>query len=63
MAYFFLSDGGPDAEDYDNNYFRYNASDTEVSKRIEYIVSTCDTQNPTVRAELQKLCKASFHCK
>ena len=61
MAYLFITDGGPDAEDYDNNYFEYDKSDTETSRNIHYIQENYDTRNPKVRAKLIAICKASCY--
>ena len=61
MAYLFISDGGPDAEDFDNNYYEYDKSNHETLRHIRYIQDQYDTHNPNVRKELIAICKASFN--
>lgn len=63
MDCFFLSDGGPDAEDYASNYYYFNSSDTDTFARIKQMLDTCDTQDPRVRTELHRLCNVSLQHK
>lgn len=61
MIRIFISDGGPDAEDFDNNYFTYDESNTETTARINHILKNCDTQDLKTRLLLATICTESFH--
>ena len=60
MAYLFFDDGGPDAEDYHNNYLFFNEKNCETLSCIIHIMCTKDTADPLVKTELQTLCQESF---
>lgn len=59
MAYIFISDGGPEAEEYDNNYFSYDESNIEARAKIKNIIENCDTQDPQIRTKLIDICRES----
>jgi hypothetical protein len=61
MNRIFLPDGGPDAEDFDNNYFTYDESNIETTAKINHILKNCDTQDPKTRILLATICTESFH--
>lgn len=63
MICIFLPDGGPDAEDFDNNYFTYDESITETTAKINHILKNCDTQDPKIRILLATICTESCHRK
>lgn len=63
MIRIFLPDGGPDAEDFDNNYFTYDESHFETTARINYILKNCDTLDPEKRLLLRTICAESLHKK
>jgi hypothetical protein len=49
MAYLFLDDGGPEASDYSNNYFRFNESDTQVLNRLIQALNGKNPADPEIR--------------
>ncbi len=61
MVCIFISDGGPEAEEYDNNYFSYDESNAETVAKINYIIENCDIFDPQIRAELTVICKESYN--
>ena len=61
MAYIFISDGGPDAEEYENNYFYFNESDEQTLLRIEKFISNKDITDPNARRQLHRICQSSFN--
>ena len=63
MACFFLSDGGPDAQGYHNNYFHYDESSADAVARITALLRSGDTTDQTVRALLRRICVESFRRK
>lgn len=63
MIRVFITDGGPDAEDYDSNYFTYDESNTETTDKINHILNNCDTQDPEIRAILTSICIESLYNK
>ena len=61
MAYVFLSDGGPEAEEYESNYFYFDESNSETLARLEAVLVSSDTLDPKVRAQIHSICRASLH--
>jgi hypothetical protein len=60
MAYLFLCDGGPEASDYSNNYFRFNESDTQVLDRLLKAIAGKNPADPEVRCLVESICKSSY---
>lgn len=60
MATIFISDNGPDAEEYESNYINFNGSDPSVVREIENIFSTQNVHDPVVRNRLELICKESL---
>ncbi|ACN17044.1 hypothetical protein HRM2_39860 [Desulforapulum autotrophicum HRM2] len=60
MAYLFLSDGGPEAEDYDSNYYYFDASDKAALTAIEEMMIHEDSQDPEIKARLCRICRESI---
>jgi hypothetical protein len=61
MAQIFISDGAPDAEEYDNNYIQFDASNPQVMSAVEKILSTQDYRNNSmVRNRLEEICRSSL---
>jgi hypothetical protein len=63
MAYLFLSDGAPDAQEYHNNYFQYDETDTKTVARITTVLQGGDPTDQVVRARLRRICQESFRRK
>ena len=40
MAYFYIDDGYPESEDYENNYFYFNAEDPECLQKMIKLAQT-----------------------
>ena len=40
MAYFYIDDGYPESEDYENNYFYFNAEDSECLQKMIKLAQT-----------------------
>ena len=60
MAYLFLSDGGPEASEYSNNYFRFNESDTRTLNRLIQVLKGRDPADPELRLLVESICKSSY---
>jgi hypothetical protein len=61
MAQIFISDGAPDAEEYDNNYIQFDASNPQVMSAVERILSTQDYRNNSpIRNRLEEICRSSL---
>jgi hypothetical protein len=60
MAYLFLSDGGPEASDYSNNYFRFNESEPRIVDRLLNALSGKNPADPEVRSLVESICKSSY---
>ncbi len=60
MAYVFLSDGGPEAEDYDSNYYYFDESNPDAMTAIEKMLTSNAPRNSAFRAEFETICRASF---
>lgn len=61
MAYVFLNDGGPEAEEYDNNYFYFDESNSQTLTIIEELLTSHNPKDPTVRARLYDICQSSLN--
>jgi hypothetical protein len=59
MAYLFLSDGGPEAEEYENNYLYFNESNTALVSEIVQLFAR-RREDPSVLNQLEALCRKSF---
>lgn len=56
MAYLFLDDGGPDADEYANNYLYFDGNNSQTVEKIVDILSYGDTRDPEVRKRLEDVC-------
>jgi hypothetical protein len=59
MAYIFLNDGGPDANEYENNYVYFDGSNAQTVERIQNVLCCADTNDPEVRSQLIEICTSS----
>ena len=57
MACIYLSDGEPESEDYETNYFYYNGSDQKMVTQVNNVLEESDFDDPLVRNKLYKLCE------
>jgi hypothetical protein len=60
MAAVFISDDGPDAEEYENNYIHFNANNAEVLTKIEFVLASHRIHDPAVRKDIENLCWQSL---
>lgn len=60
MQYIFISDGGPDAEEYDNNYFCYHEENEATLQEVQQIIAKEDVTDPLVRREIRAICDSSL---
>ncbi len=60
MAYAFLDDGGPEAEEYDSNYYYFDASNTDAVAAIERMLTSRAKRNSAFRSEFERICRQSF---
>lgn len=60
MAYVFLNDGGPEAEDYDSNYFYFNDGNPSALAAIERMLTSSAPRDAAFRSEFDRICQASF---
>lgn len=60
MAYAYLDDGAPEAEEYESNYYYFDASNPEAVAAIEKMLTSTSPRNAAFRAEFSELCRASF---
>jgi hypothetical protein len=56
MAYLFLDDGGPEANEYASNYLYFDGSDSGTIERIADILSGGDVNDPVIRKRLIETC-------
>jgi hypothetical protein len=63
MAAIFISDGGPCAEEYENNYIQFNANNAELLTMIESVLASKRIHDPTVRKDIENLCRQSLEKK
>ena len=59
MAYLYFSDGGPEAEEYENNYLYFNESNTALVSEIVQLFAR-RKEDPSVINQLEELCRKSF---
>lgn len=60
MAYFFLSDGGLNGDEHENNFLYFNGSDPHLITKIEQLFSSTKNRDSDFYKELEELCKSSF---
>lgn len=60
MAYVFLNDGGPEAEEYESNYYHFNPANTAAMAAIEKMLASNVARDADFRAEMDRICRASF---
>lgn len=58
MAYIFLDDGGPEADDYANNYLYFDGTNSQTVEKIIGVLSYGDTSDPAVRKRLIDICQS-----
>ncbi|MDD3815374.1 MAG: hypothetical protein PHZ02_12110 [Desulfocapsaceae bacterium] len=63
MAYLFLDDGGPEAQEYESNYFYFNGADSRTVSQIHSVLRGTDPSDPKVRTEITSICLASLQKK
>ena len=61
MSYIFLSDNGPDAEDYENNYFYFDESNSQAVELIKKMLSSSTERDSEFRTQLQNICQSSLN--
>lgn len=61
MAYVYLSDGGPESEDYDSNYFYFDETNKRAVKMIETMLSSNAERDAAFREVLQAICRSSLN--
>ena len=57
MAYVYLSDGEPESEDYETNYFYYDGSNPKMVARINEVLERSNAADLLVRNKLYELCE------
>jgi hypothetical protein len=60
MAYVYLGDDGPDAEDYDSNYFLFDESDLKAVALIEKMLTSTAERDSEFRRQLHNICESSL---
>jgi len=60
MAHVFLSDGGPEAYDYSNNYITFNDADPQVLSRLFKVLCSKNHSQSEIRLMVESICKSSF---
>lgn len=60
MAYVFLDDGGPEAEDYDSNYYYFDNTNPVALAAVERMLSSSAPRNAEFRSEFDRICQESF---
>jgi hypothetical protein len=59
MAYIFLTDDAPEAEEFESNYVYFNESNTAAVAEIERLLVK-RMKDPSVTNELVELCRKSY---
>lgn len=59
MAFVFISDGGPDAEEYDSNYIYFDESNPEVVSQIEIFLRERKDKSSGF-SQLEEICRKSY---
>jgi hypothetical protein len=62
MAYLFITDGAPEAEEYESNYLYFDESNPMVVSEIERLLAK-RKDDPSVPNQLVELCNKSFQLK
>ena len=60
MAYIFLDDGGPEAEEYHSNYFHFNDGNPDTIAALERMLTSHAPKDAAFRSEFNRICQASF---
>jgi hypothetical protein len=60
MAYVYISDDGPDAEEFESNYIAFDPSDERKFAEIRSIISAEDCRVSVVRNRLETVCESSL---
>lgn len=60
MAYVFLNDGGPEAEEYDSNYYYFDESNPEAVAAVERMLMSKTPRNSAFKSEFNRICRASY---
>jgi hypothetical protein len=60
MAYVYISDDGPDAEEFESNYISFDSSDERLFAEIRKIIATEDCRVGAVRNRLATICHSSL---
>lgn len=60
MAYVYLNDGGPEAEEYESNYYYFDDSNPDAMAAIERMLTSDVPRDSAFRSEFEKICRASF---
>jgi hypothetical protein len=60
MAYVFISDDGPDAEEFQSNYIAFDPSNERIFAEIRHILATEDCRAEAVRNRLEHVCQSSL---
>jgi hypothetical protein len=63
MAYIVISDEGPNAEDYENNYIFFDGSNPHTVAEIEQLFLSKGNRDSAFYSELEKVCKSSLQPK
>jgi hypothetical protein len=59
MAFIFLDDGGPEADEYANNYVYFDPTDPQKLEEVLRVLRNRDTSDPEVKKRLIEVCQAS----
>ncbi len=52
MAYFYIDDGYPESEDYENNYIYFDANDPECLQKMIQLAQTLESVSPQERGAI-----------
>ena len=61
MAYFYIPDGSPDADEYKTDYIEFDGTNPDVLSEIEHILSNGSSRDPIIRHQLGTICKKSLY--
>ncbi|MCI0496624.1 hypothetical protein L0Z72_16600 [candidate division KSB1 bacterium] len=63
MAYFYIDDGFPESEDYENNYIYFNAEDPECLQKMIQLAQTLGSVSfQERRAIVEKFTRGESRC-
>jgi hypothetical protein len=60
MAYLYLNDGGPDANEYTSNYLLFDETNQEALADIQNVLQNNDANDLVIQARLRNICKSSL---